>query len=188
MKNVFCTPILFAALAFGLAAPVYADESGAMSEHQMHMVKDLPAGLEIGHPVIVIAGKAAKSAAAYMVIENTGAMDDRLIGASAGFARTAELHTHIIENDIAKMRKVEGGLDITAGGTRALEQGGDHVMIMGLTEVPEVGQTVTMTLSFENAGEVTVPFIVMDAATAGAMDHDKMDHGHGDHGGMTHAQ
>ena len=87
-------------------------------------------------------------------------------------------------DDVAKMREVEGGFAIKAGGTHALQRGGDHLMIMGLETVPVIGDTVMITLTFETAGDVTVPFAVMDATTAGEMDHGKMDHGKTGHSQM----
>jgi copper(I)-binding protein len=157
-------------------------EHGEMTanDHDMHdhdMVPDLPEGLALGHPVILVAGKSAKSVGGFLVIENTSDQTERLISANSDIARKTELHTHIIENDVARMRKVEGGFEIEAGGVRVLKRGGDHIMLMGLTEVPAVGDTVSLTLEFENAGEVVVSFEVMDAVKAGEMIHGTMDHG-----------
>lgn len=155
----------------------HANVHGEMDakDHKLHsMVADMPEGLALGHPVILVAGKSAKSAAGFLVIENTSDTDERLISASADFARTVQLHTHIMEDDVAKMREVEGGFAIAAGGTHALQRGADHIMLMGLSSVPAVGDTVSLTLTFEKAGEVSVPFVVMDAASAGMMDHNAM--------------
>lgn len=45
---------------------------------------------------------------------------------------------------------------IAAGETVAFEPGGYHVMLMGLIEPLQVGQTFEVTLTFENAGEIVV--------------------------------
>ena len=55
-----------------------------------------------------------------------------------------------------RMRHVEDGFEIPAGGTHALERGADHVMFMGLTGGFADGETVTVTLTFENAGDITI--------------------------------
>ena len=55
-----------------------------------------------------------------VLIGNSSESDDRLIAVEADFASTLQLHTHIMENDIAKMREVEGGFEIAAGTSRAL--------------------------------------------------------------------
>jgi copper(I)-binding protein len=41
-----------------------------------------------------------------------------------------------------------------------LKSGGFHVMIMGLTSDLTKGQTIQLTLTFQNAGAVVVPFEV----------------------------
>lgn len=98
-----------------------------------------------------------KAGAAFMVIENTGSEDDRLIAASSDVAKRVELHTHKIDdNGVAKMMEVEEGFPIAAGESHALARGGDHVMFMGLNAPFENGQTLTVTLTFEQAGDMIV--------------------------------
>ena len=98
---------------------------------------------------------AAKSGAAFMIIENTGSDDDQLISATSGAAARVELHTHKETGDgVMQMMKVEGGFTIPAGGSHVLMRGGDHVMMMGLKEPMKDGESVTITLTFEKAGDI----------------------------------
>ena len=98
-----------------------------------------------------------KSGAVFLVIENASETADRLIGATSDVARKTELHTHAHGHDgVMKMRPIEGGIEIPAQGTHALERGGDHVMLMGLTAPLQTGETVSITLTFEHAGEIVV--------------------------------
>ncbi len=102
----------------------------------------------------------APSAAAFMIINNSGAEDDRLISVSSSIAEQTELHTHMHGADgVMKMVAVEDGFVIPAGGTHALERGGDHVMFMGLKQPLENGQSVILDLNFEKAGvqQLTLP-------------------------------
>ncbi|MES0826052.1 copper chaperone PCu(A)C [Ruegeria sp. SCP11] len=102
-------------------------------------------------------GKTAKAGAAFMMIQNTGDADDRLIGVESDAAARVELHTHLVDdNGVAKMVHVEDGFVIPAGEAHMLKRGGDHVMFMGLTAPFEQGETVPVTLIFEKAGEVEV--------------------------------
>ncbi|WP_170417930.1 copper chaperone PCu(A)C [Ruegeria atlantica] len=102
-------------------------------------------------------GKTAKAGAAFMMIQNDGTTDDRLIGVKSDAAARVELHTHIVdENGVAKMTHVEEGFVIPAGEAHMLKRGGDHVMFMGLTAPFEQDATVPVTLIFENAGEVEI--------------------------------
>ena len=99
----------------------------------------------------------SKSGAAFMIIKNMGEADDRLVAAASDVAMRVELHTHISDaNGVMKMVQVEEGFAIPAGGAHALQRGGDHVMFMGLNRPLEQGDTVTVTLTFEKAGEMTV--------------------------------
>lgn len=103
------------------------------------------------------AGPLARTGAAYMVLRNDGAADDRLIGVTTEAAARAALHAHRETGDgVMRMIDVEDGLLIPAGGSHALDRGGDHVMLMGLSAPWRDGDTVTLVLEFEQAGEITV--------------------------------
>ena len=102
-------------------------------------------------------GKSAKSGAAFMMLENTSTTDDRLIDARSDAAKRVELHTHKENADgVMQMIHVEEGFALPAGGSHALKRGGDHVMLMGLNGPLNQGDTVTLTLVFEQAGEMTI--------------------------------
>ena len=99
----------------------------------------------------------APTGAAFMVIENDGDEDDRLVGVSSDAAARVGLHTHIAdEGGVMRMREAEDGFAIPAGGSHALARGGDHVMFMGLSQPFEPGTTVPVVLEFEKAGEIRV--------------------------------
>lgn len=103
------------------------------------------------------AGMGAVAGAAFMTIVNTGAEDDRLIAVTSDAAQRVELHTHVIDvNGVARMVEIEDGFAVPAGGSHRLERGGDHVMFMGLTAPFVEGETVTVTFTFERAGDLTV--------------------------------
>jgi len=117
---------------------------------------------------LLISRPNAPSAAAFMVLSNEGETPDRLIEVSSDLAKRIELHTHIASDDgVMRMREVEDGFSVPAGGTHRLERGSDHVMMMGLTRALSSGDEVEMTLVFETAGEITVTFLVGLAGKAG---------------------
>jgi periplasmic copper chaperone A len=138
------------------------------------------AGITISDPYLRVSGAMATSAAAFMTIENHGA-DDRLIDAHSDLAEKVELHTHLQDaNGVMKMIHVAEGFPIAAGESHMLQRGGEHVMFLGLTSVPAQGEVITLTLTFEKAGDVTIEVPVDNerAAEMGkAMDHSKMGHG-----------
>lgn len=97
----------------------------------------------------------ASNSAAYMTVMVKGDMSDKLIAAASPVAESAELHMHIMDGDIAKMRPVEA-IEVKPGEPATLEPGGFHVMLMGLKENLDAGGAVPLTLTFEQAGEVTL--------------------------------
>lgn len=99
-----------------------------------------------------------RSGAAFFTIRNDGEQDDRLLFVETDVAGRAELHTHSEdENGVVRMRPVgDGAITVPAGGTHALQRGGDHVMLMDLDAPLEQGARISVTLHFETAGEVSV--------------------------------
>ena len=147
----------------------------------------------------------ATAGAAYMTLNNTGATADRLIEASSPVAAKTEVHTHIIEGDIMRMRPVDG-VELPPGGSVDFQPGGLHVMLIGLTGPLQEGESFPLTLNFAKAGAATVEVEVLQpgAIEAGReqareepfSDHPGPDHGHGHQGqeqmpadeGMKHAR
>lgn len=151
---------LVAAAACAFALPTFAGEMA----------------ITIQDPYSRSAGPNAKTGAAFFGIMNHADQDDRLIAVSSDIAKRVELHTHIETTDgIMQMRKVEDGFPIKAGGMHMLQRGGDHVMFMGLTRPLVQGEMVTLTLTFEVAGDITVdiPVDLERKPAAGGM---KMEH------------
>ncbi|GGK26288.1 copper chaperone PCu(A)C [Salinarimonas ramus] len=103
---------------------------------------------------------AAPVAGGYLTITNTGAAADRLLGGATEIAERFEVHSMEMVDGVARMAPVEGGLEIPAGESVALEPGGYHVMFMGLKRPLAEGESFEGTLVFENAGEVPVTFAV----------------------------
>ena len=97
----------------------------------------------------------AENGVAYLTIRSP--TPDRLVSVSSPVAKKAELHTMSIEGTVMKMRPL-AGLDIAAGQPVTLKPGGEHIMLLGLSEPLREGQSFPLTLTFEKAGmrEVTV--------------------------------
>jgi copper(I)-binding protein len=99
--------------------------------------------------------------AAYMLIENKGGQPDKLIAVETEAAASAELHLSKIEDGMAKMQPVEGGIDIPASGSLDLKPGSYHVMLMGLTKPFVPGDSIVLTLKFASGAELhlAVPIV-----------------------------
>ncbi|WP_157374201.1 copper chaperone PCu(A)C [Salipiger sp. CCB-MM3] len=99
----------------------------------------------------------APTGAIFMTLRNDGPEDARLVSVESDAAAKTELHTHIAgEDGVMRMRPIEGGLVIPAGGSHALARGGDHVMLMGLTHPLDQGAQIGLTLGFESGEEIRI--------------------------------
>jgi copper(I)-binding protein len=94
--------------------------------------------------------------AVYFTLQNTGEEADRLVSAASDAAGTVQVHETTMVDGTAQMGEVDG-VDVPAGGSVTFEPGGYHVMLMEIPEPLEVGSSIDVTLTFEGAGEVTVP-------------------------------
>jgi periplasmic copper chaperone A len=159
-EGVMKPSLLAATLLLAVAQQVHA--AGAPVEAD---------GLIIEHAEARAAGAMARTGAGYFTITNTGS-DDRLIAAESPAAQRVELHTHVLEDGIARMVALEDGVEVPAGATVAFEPGGMHVMFMGLRDPWGVEGGVVVTLIFERVGEVPVTL---------AVDADGHDHHHPEH-------
>lgn len=125
--------------------------------------------LVIAQPWSRAAGQGG-TGAGFLTVSNRGAVADRLLGASTPAARATELHTHMREGEVMRMRPVPA-IEIPPGGAVKLEPGGYHLMLIGLAVPLKQGETVPVTLRFEHAGEVTVQLHVESAGARGPMTH-----------------
>lgn len=139
------------------------------------------ADIEVSNAFMRSAPVAGGTGAAFMTIHNHGAAD-RLLSAEAGISKSVELHTHVKDGDIYRMRKVDT-LAVAEHGTAELKPGGDHIMFIGLNEPVKEGAKVPLTLKFEKAGTIVVDLPVL---AAGAMAPGGMMPGGMMHGGPGH--
>lgn len=98
---------------------------------------------------------AGVNGAAYMTLTNETDSDDQLVGATTDIAETVELHQTSTTDGSMSMQQLDG-VEIPAGGETVLEPGGPHLMLIGVTDELAEGDTVDLTLTFDNAGEQTV--------------------------------
>lgn len=113
--------------------------------------------------------------AAFMELKNEGKDADRLVSAASPVAASVELHTHLNENGVMMMRKIDA-IDLAADTKVKMMPGGLHVMLMGLKEPLKQGSSIPLTLTFEKAGSTTLQVPVEAPGAHGKHDkHDKHD-------------
>ena len=96
----------------------------------------------------------------YFTIKNDGAEPDRLVAATAEIAGRAELHEMAVVDGVMKMRPLDKGVEIPAGGSVTFNPSAYHVMFMDLKKPLKKGETFKGTLTFENAGTVDVTYVI----------------------------
>ncbi|MDO5629512.1 MAG: copper chaperone PCu(A)C [Mobilicoccus sp.] len=90
----------------------------------------------------------------FAVIENTTDAPVTVTGATTSLTDVTELHEVVQQDGRSVMQEIDGGFVIEPGTTRALEPGGDHLMVMGLTEPLMPGEVVTVTLTTDTGESV----------------------------------
>jgi len=139
-------------------------------------------GLAIRHLEVRATAGGMTATGGYAHLENHGLSDVRLVAIEVAFAPKAEIHTMINVDGVMKMRPIEGGIVVPAGGHAILEPGGDHLMFMGLSTPLKPETTQTITFIFEDGMRIDALATVKKPADIGK---DMHDHSHATHG-MSH--
>lgn len=98
--------------------------------------------------------------AAFMRLDNTGGEEITLTGVRADRTTTVELHTHGEQDGVMQMRRIDA-IKIPGRNSHRLQPGGDHLMLIGLTQPLVEGESVELTLefSFDEPVKVSVPVL-----------------------------
>lgn len=108
----------------------------------------------------------AKLGAAFLTLNGTDA-DDRLVAASSPAAGRVEIHESRMDGEIMRMRELVDGLSVAAGEQVTLAPGGIHLMLLDLPAPLVEGESIELTLHFEQAGAVTARAEVRSPGAAG---------------------
>ena len=134
-------------------------------------------------PIAVESGWArasiSKNGAAYAKLVNNGKIADRLIAVKSPAARRVQLHTHIMDGNIMKMRRVEGGIAIAPGKSVTMKPGGNHIMLMGLQKKLVAGEQFPLIFVLEKAGEIKAVIRIGKLGAMGPNGGMRMDHSRG---------
>ena len=108
----------------------------------------------------------ARNGAVYVTLVNRGA-DAALVGAETPASARAELHSHVRDGDVVRMRRIDS-VALPAGGRVALAPGGVHLMLLGLTAPLEEGASFPLTLRFDDGDSLAVAVAVGGVAASAA--------------------
>jgi copper(I)-binding protein len=113
------------------------------------------ADVSIGDPYARAVPPGQPNSAVFMSLENRSGQTQALVGAESGVSEIVELHTHVEEGGMMRMRRIEK-IEVPAGETVTLKPGGLHVMLIGLKQTLEPGDAVDLTLVFEDGSRMPV--------------------------------
>ena len=89
------------------------------------------------------------NSAAFMTLKNSGNKAVDLISASSPAAEHVELHTHSNVDGVMQMRPIDK-VTIEANHATILKPGGHHVMLIGLQQELNEGDSIPMTFTFSD--------------------------------------
>ena len=92
----------------------------------------------------------------YFTIDNHADQDDTLLAATTEAGMAMLMTSHEDANGVMQMADMPEGFAVAGHATRILAPAGDHVMLSGITGKFKAGDTITVILTFEKAGQMTL--------------------------------
>ncbi|MCB1886301.1 MAG: copper chaperone PCu(A)C [Rhodocyclaceae bacterium] len=115
--------------------------------------------LEISEAYVREMPPVARNTAAFMTVLNTGDVLFTIVGARSAAAASAELHDHLRDGEVMRMRPV-AAVPVPPHDRVRFEPGGLHVMLMDLVAPLVAGQVVEIELLLANGTRLPVSFPV----------------------------
>ncbi|MCU7553241.1 copper chaperone PCu(A)C [Alteromonas sp. ASW11-19] len=100
----------------------------------------------------------AQSGAVYLALTNTSDKPVTVTGVTvdAAVADDAQIHTTDMQGDVMQMREVTDGVTLAPGQKVAFAPGGYHIMLLGLKNGLDEGNSVDLTLQLTSGETVDV--------------------------------
>ncbi len=172
--NKMMKQLMTSVVAGALLASAILTTGIAPSQAHDYQVKEL----SVIHPWARPTPGKLRVTAAYMVLANDSKEAEKLVTVKTDIAERIEIHESLVKDGKAIMRPLKDGLALPAGDIVELAPKGLHLMVMGLKKPLAKGDTIPMTLTFANRGDVKIKVKVEQ----GSGDHDHSDHDHSKHG------
>ena len=158
MKSIYLMAACVVVLCFAALSPVLAHHHGGKKEMAGH--HGTSSGIKVDGAWARATPGLVKNGGAYFRARNNGRHGDRIVEVSSNMSAKTEMHTHINDKGVMRMRKVNG-VDVPAGGEVIFKPGSYHIMFIGLHKPLKKGDRFPVTLMFEKAGKHTAEFTVM---------------------------
>ncbi len=112
-------------------------------------------GITIIDPYVRAIPPGQTISAAFLQLHNNSAKTNYLIKATSPIANVVELHEHIHDRGMMKMRRVER-IEIPAKSNTLLKPGGYHIMLIDLKETLALDKKITINLEFSDGSKQTI--------------------------------
>lgn len=96
-----------------------------------------------------------ENGAVYLTVQNYSETADALVGASTDVAEAVELHESELVNDVMQMQMLES-VQLAPDMPVEFAPGGLHIMLVNLAQALEAGDTIEITLQFQNAPDIAL--------------------------------
>jgi len=134
--------------------------------------------INVVDPYVRMMPPGARATAAFMLLKNGSDKDAKFVKAESAAAKAVELHTHINEGGMMKMRPV-AAIEIKAKGETALKPGSYHIMMIDPVAAMKEGDKVEITLNFDDGSSKKIEAPVKKPEMAPApMNHAGHEHMH----------
>ncbi len=127
----------------------------AFSLISVNAFADNAADIEVEQPYVREVPPGAMATGSFMTLTNMSDHDIELVNAKSNAAKKVELHTHIHDDGVMKMRQIPS-IKVPADGQAHLKPGGLHIMLIGLKNTLKASQTIDMTLVFKDGSKKSI--------------------------------
>ena len=136
--------------------------------------EDAAKSVSVSDPYVRAVPAGQPNSAAFMTLHNSSLSHHAVVSAESPVAGIVELHTHIDDGGVMKMRQVNK-IVVNPGSDTVLTPGSLHVMLMKLKKELKPGSNVSVTLVFDDGSrkEIQAPVKAMQTMMH---DHSKMQH------------
>ena len=111
--------------------------------------------LEISKQYIRATPPHVTNSVAFFTVKNNTDKNIKLVAVNSDIAKHVQLHNNINEDGLMKMRQVNA-IMVDANSSRSLQPGGYHVMFLGLKNDLIEGQSIVLTLYFDNGDQIEI--------------------------------
>ena len=111
--------------------------------------------IKVVRPKVRLLPPTSVNTAGFMLLKNNSDNDIKLVSAKSTLSKKVELHNHINEDGMMKMRQVSSIL-IPAKGEVELKPGSFHIMFLGLKSTLIENELVEIELGFDKSESITV--------------------------------